>query len=721
MTLRIAFSAAALLLILPTSGCNEDDCEGSGGISANYTDRFAGLQDVHLPQTIYEVEQMGTGEETFVEIEVANIGGDTLEVLSLELIDSDANWEFNSDDLPISIAEGASEILQVHYTAVGGPDTYAIAAITTNDPHLNDEVVHVGLHGVSSGELATVSASPSEVDFGFTFRGEEVRRTFSITNEGTAPLEILAVEFEGGAVSDTVFLSCPGATLLVCNWEQAILPVLLQAPVAPGASVEIEVAFTPRNQQAQSAQIVILTSDPQRPELPVLVRGNSSEYNCTDPEINELLTPGPLEYPSMATMDLEVSIIADDRDQPRNSIIIDMIVSGEQKEDAFTDLNGLAEFDLDLSNTDPLEGPVFTPGLHTIRLEAKDTCQLVDAVTMVAMLGGTLSNADNDGDGYDTAQGDCDDGDPTSYPGALEVFDSVDNDCDTFVDNDTEVWDDDCDGFCESDVQCLGQGPAEDGLLCAVPLADTPYDDCNDSARDNDEDGVFDGTSVNPEATESQNRRDDNCNSIVDEGTNFYDDDGDGFTESTGDCDDEDPTTFGGARDDDGNLIGGGFEFCDEADNDCDGETDENCVTDTAAPRIVGAVTLTQYELPLGEQVTAGVIVLSEDAAITYSWASDVGLFPNGTEGATVVWTAPEWNADNLALYPDGGFANLIVTVTDTQGRSAQGFTEVSLWVGGTSGISTTCGCSTIQSVEPLSGGVVLFVLLAAMGLRRRE
>lgn len=44
-------------------------------------------------------------------------------------------------------------------------------------------------------------------------------------------------------------------------------------------------------------------------------------------------------------------------------------------------------------------------------------------------------NRDEDGDDYSIVAGDCDDADPTTYPGAYESADGIDNDCDGFIDN----------------------------------------------------------------------------------------------------------------------------------------------------------------------------------------------------------------------------------------------------------------------------------------------
>jgi hypothetical protein len=48
--------------------------------------------------------------------------------------------------------------------------------------------------------------------------------------------------------------------------------------------------------------------------------------------------------------------------------------------------------------------------------------------------GGPIDPLDRDGDGWTTAAGDCDDTDPNVHPGAPEVCDLVDNDCNGQVD-----------------------------------------------------------------------------------------------------------------------------------------------------------------------------------------------------------------------------------------------------------------------------------------------
>ena len=95
----------------------------------------------------------------------------------------------------------------------------------------------------------------------------------------------------------------------------------------------------------------------------------------------------------------------------------------------------------------------------------------------------------------------------------------------------------------------------------------TEVDDDGDGYSEDDGDCDDGDASVNPGATETFNSRDDDCDGTIDEGTEGYDDDGDGFSEAELDCDDDNDDTYPGAR-----------ETCDGEDNDCDGIVDEETV-----------------------------------------------------------------------------------------------------------------------------------------------
>ncbi len=237
---------------------------------------------------------------------------------------------------------------------------------------------------------------------------------------------------------------------------------------------------------------------------------------------------------------------------------------------------------------------------------------------------GSVGYADADGDGYPACQ-ECDDGNAAVNPGATEVCNGVDDNCDGQVDEagaagETTFYADlDGDGYGD---------PAAPSTGCSAPAGTVADDtDCDDSRAD-----------INPAAGEICDGLDNDCDTLVDDAdpsldlataSSWYiDGDADGYGAGTatlacaapagtstldGDCNDADPAYNPAASEtdctdpndyncdgstgyvdadgdgyaacaecDDGNaaINPEATEACDGVDNDCDGVVDESDATD---------------------------------------------------------------------------------------------------------------------------------------------
>jgi len=145
---------------------------------------------------------------------------------------------------------------------------------------------------------------------------------------------------------------------------------------------------------------------------------------------------------------------------------------------------------------------------------------------------------DGDLDGWPSAV-DCDDSDPAVYPRADEVCDGVDNDCDGRVDDEDS---DLVDGEWYMDRDGDGYGNPS-SFVCELP-------------KDSEGEWVQDNTDTN------------DYNAYSYPGSDEVDDDGDGYAEADGDC--NDLPGMRGAE-----MSPAHTEICDTLDNDCDGFSDD--------------------------------------------------------------------------------------------------------------------------------------------------
>ena len=213
---------------------------------------------------------------------------------------------------------------------------------------------------------------------------------------------------------------------------------------------------------------------------------------------------------------------------------------------------GLACAQIDCNDNDP----TISPG-------ATEVCDGIDNNCNVSVDEGF----DLDGDSWTTCAGDCNDGNGSVFPGNAEFCDGVDNDCDTTVD---EGYDIDSDGW----TTCAGDcNDGNDWVYPGAPeLCDSTDNDCDnsvDEGYDNDGDNWTtcagdcndNASNAYPGASETCDGIDNDCDNNIDEG---FDGDNDGWTTCAGDCNDSN-----------GSVYPGRTEVCDGIDNNCAGGTDE--------------------------------------------------------------------------------------------------------------------------------------------------
>jgi hypothetical protein len=268
--------------------------------------------------------------------------------------------------------------------------------------------------------------------------------------------------------------------------------------------------------------------------------------------------------------------------------------------------------------------------------------------------------------GYVANNTDCDDARSSANPGATEVCDGVDNDCDGSLDAADPSISGATTVYTDADGDSYGAGAAQ--RACGVPTGTaTRAGDCDDGL-----------SAVNPAAAEVCNGRDDDCDSLVDDadpgrlgGSVFYTDaDGDSYGVTTatttacsrptgtaalaGDCDDARATANPGAS-----------ELCNALDDDCDGVEDDGVVGTGAA---CGALDC-QDILDLNPSAASGTYYIDPTLDGTgYQVQCEMTTAGGGwTLIATQDWSGGVWTTTNVR---DAVLIGSLSTTSDFKGQA---------------------------------------------------
>jgi MYXO-CTERM domain-containing protein len=461
-----------MLLIAPLAGC-EDEV-----VQVNEVART-----ISIGPELVDFGTLLVGDTAAATIEVVHLSGDVVEVEGIEVINDEGTYITLPADLELTeLVRDDITTISLRYAPTEAGFHWASLVLTTDS---DTPEVTVDLRG--QAVVADLQLTPAVIDFGNVDVDETAHRAATLFNQSE-----IAVEVTEASLDSAVF-----------EFGED-LPVPVDASSTEGLSVQ----FTAPDLDPAYATLTVYSGDLLVGT--VLLRANDCENgqpdaydedqdgfttcggDCDDDK--DSVRPGLPEEPDQIDNDCDGII-------DEGTVLYD------------DDGDGLSESQGDCNDAEDLVAPTW-PEIPNNGVD--DDCDgVVDD-----------GAGDLDGDGYAPAGDDCDDGDPTTYPGAPELADGVDNDCDGIVDEGTPAYDDDGDGWPE--------------------LAG----DCDDTNVD-----------IYPNAPEAADWVDNDCDGDVDEGTDHRDDDGDGYSELGGDCNDGDPTISPALLESPGNGI----------DDNCDG------------------------------------------------------------------------------------------------------------------------------------------------------
>lgn len=218
-------------------------------------------------------------------VTVENTGGQALGISGVSIAGTDAASFMQTNDCT-TVASGESCTVDVTFMPTGEGSRDAALEIQSDDPDTPVTTVPLSGQSVLAPE-ADITVDPGSVNFGSVIVGNSKDASVTIGNEGTADLTVTGVIL-GGTDSSEFF-----ETNSCVN-------------IAPGATCDVDLTFTPAGKGAKSAMLTIQSTDPDEGSVEVPLDGSGiTEIDPEGVEVDYLL--GGSTYIKKAYGDVDLS------------------------------------------------------------------------------------------------------------------------------------------------------------------------------------------------------------------------------------------------------------------------------------------------------------------------------------------------------------------------------------------------------------------------------
>jgi hypothetical protein len=198
------------------------------------------------------------GSDSSLSVTITNTGTADLDVSSIALgVGTSSDFAITSGPADIVLVPGANTTVVVTYSPSDVGVDSGTLVIESDDSDEPTVTVSLSGNGVTVA-VPEIDVVPLSLNYGDVFIGADSSLTVTITNTGSADLEVTGIDLGAGSSPEFTITSGPA----------------LPANIIPGDNVIVEVTYSPSDENDDSGTLVIESSDADEPEVTVSLIGS---------------------------------------------------------------------------------------------------------------------------------------------------------------------------------------------------------------------------------------------------------------------------------------------------------------------------------------------------------------------------------------------------------------------------------------------------------------